>query len=150
MQDWCFGLEIDLGPEGTRLRRYEMAADRLFRSAWTKLERLRKERGVPLIHRSARVPAPEPAPRPPAPPPPASAPPAPAPRRRPLPDVSRSSLLGDPAASVLDFWVGGPPRPGINPAILPRTRRTRRRAGRRRSDTAGGDPAVPPGVRNHP
>jgi len=39
LQDWCSGLEIDLGPEGTRLRRYEMAADRLFRSAWTKLER---------------------------------------------------------------------------------------------------------------
>ena len=53
LQDWQSGLEIDLGPEGTRLRRYEAAADRLFRSAWTKLERLRKERGEPLMPRSA-------------------------------------------------------------------------------------------------
>jgi hypothetical protein len=29
-----------------------------------------------------------------------------------LPEVSRSSLLSDPAATVLDFWVGGPSRPG--------------------------------------
>src|SRR5262249_44731198 len=47
--DWQSGLEIDLGAEGTRLRRYEAAANRLFRSAWTKLEKLRKERGEPLI-----------------------------------------------------------------------------------------------------
>ena len=65
------GVEIDLGPEGERLHRYEMAADRLFRSAWTKLERLRKEHGLPLIPRRESMAAPEPAPRPPAPPPPA-------------------------------------------------------------------------------
>ncbi len=65
LQDWGSGLEIDLGPEGTRLRRYEAAADRLFRSAWTKLERLRKESGEPLMCRSARVSAPEHAPSPP-------------------------------------------------------------------------------------
>ena len=49
LQDLHAGLEIDLGPDGMRLRRYEMAADRLFRSAWTKLERLRKESGEPMI-----------------------------------------------------------------------------------------------------
>ena len=64
LQDWRSGLEMDLGPEGTRLRRYEMAADRLFRSAWTKLERLRKERGEPLIPRCERGFAAEPAARP--------------------------------------------------------------------------------------
>ena len=119
LQDWCSGLEIDLGPEGTRLRRYEAAADRLFRSAWTKLERLRKERGEPLIHRCERGFAPEHAPRP-DPPRHARAglrPASPAPVR-PLPDVPRSSLLGDPAAPVLDFWAGGPPRTGISPGCL--------------------------------
>jgi len=40
LQDWLAGLDIDLGPVGTRLFRYEMAADRLFRPAWTRLERL--------------------------------------------------------------------------------------------------------------
>ena len=55
---------MDLGPDGTRLRRYEMAADRLFRSAWTKLERLRKERGEPLILLRQRGFAAEPAARP--------------------------------------------------------------------------------------
>jgi hypothetical protein len=107
LQDWCSGLEIDLGPEGTRLRRYEAAADRLFRSAWTKLERLREASSEPLIHRSAHIPVLEHAtsPLPSAAPPPAAVP------VRHLPAVSRSSLLGDPAATVLDFWVGGPPRP---------------------------------------
>jgi hypothetical protein len=28
-----------------------------------------------------------------------------------LPEVSRSSLLSDPAAPVLDIWAGGRPRP---------------------------------------
>ena len=51
LEGWRSGVEIDLGPEGERLHRYEMAADRLFRSAWTKLERLRKEHGLPLIPR---------------------------------------------------------------------------------------------------
>jgi hypothetical protein len=54
LQDWRSGLELDLGPEGTRLRRYEAAAERLFRSAWTKLERLRKESGEPLIFKTTR------------------------------------------------------------------------------------------------
>ena len=59
LQDWCSGVDMDLGPEGTRLRRYEAAADRLFRSAWTKLERLREASGQPLIHRAGHVLVPE-------------------------------------------------------------------------------------------
>jgi hypothetical protein len=43
LRDWRSGVEMDLGPEGTRLRRYAASADGLFRSAWTKLERLRKD-----------------------------------------------------------------------------------------------------------
>ena len=82
LEGWRAGVEIDLGPEGERLHRYEMAADRLFRSAWTKLERLRKEHGLPLIPRRERLPDVEPAPRPPAPPPPAAARPASRPRHR--------------------------------------------------------------------
>ncbi len=130
LQDWCSGLEIDLGPDGTRLRRYEMAADRLFRSAWTKLERLRKERGEPLIQRCERgfpatraarpdppaVPPSEPVPPAPAPVRPESAVPAPAPVRL-EPAVPAPAGLDDPAA-VLDFWIGGPPRPGISPGSL--------------------------------
>ena len=91
LRDWQAGLEIDLGAEGTRLRRYEAAADRLFRSAWRKLERLRKERGEPLMPRSERGLAPEPAAPcdPPAAPPPAR---LPRPRRRHAPrSSSRSS-----------------------------------------------------------
>jgi hypothetical protein len=106
---WRAGLEIDLGAEGTRLRRYEAAADRLFRSAWTKLEKLRKERGEPLM------PSPdEPARRdvPAAPPPaPASPPAAPA---RPGVVLPGTALRGDAAAPVLDFSVGGLSRPGRN------------------------------------
>ena len=60
LRDWQAGLEIDLGAEGTRLRRYEAAADRLFRSAWRKLEQLRKERGEPLIPMANAVPPPSP------------------------------------------------------------------------------------------
>jgi len=106
LQDCCSGLEIDLGPDGTRLRRYEMAADRLFRSAWTKLERLRKERGEPLIHRCESGFAAVHAPRPDPPAVPLSEPVPPAPAR-----------LDDPPP-VLDFWIGGPPRPGISPGSL--------------------------------
>jgi hypothetical protein len=110
---WQAGVEIDLGAEGTRLRRYEAAAGRLFRSAWRKLEGLRKERGEPLMPGPERGLAPEPA----APcasiaaPPPAPAPPAATPAR---PEVvfPAPSLRGEPAATVLDFWVGGSPRPG--------------------------------------
>ena len=135
LRGWQAGLEIDLGAEGTRLRRYEAAADRLFRSAWRKLERLRKERGEPLMPGTECGLAPEPAApcEPPAAPPPATAPPAAAPA---CPEVAfpELSLRGDPAASVLDLWVGGSPRPGITPAILPSTRRTRRRAGTRGED----------------
>ncbi len=118
LQDWCSGLEIDPGPDGTRLHRYEAAADRLFRSAWTKLERPRKDCGEPFIHRcecgfaaeqAARpapfaVPVSEPVPPAPAPVRPESAVPAPA-------------RLDDPP-TVLDFWIGGPPRPGISPGGL--------------------------------
>jgi hypothetical protein len=129
LQAWQSGLEIDLGPEGTRLRRYAAAADGLFRSAWTKLERLRKERGEPLMPRSERGSAPVPAARrdPPAeptkvpptktaPPAPVPAPPAPVPART-EPLFPESSLLGDPSP-VLDFWIAGPPRPGIVTSTL--------------------------------
>jgi hypothetical protein len=112
-------VDIDLGPEGTRPRRYEEAAGRLFRSAWTKLERLRKKRGEPLMPRAERRPAaPEPVarPAPTATPPPAPPPPAPAsaPLRREsvVPDFSP---LGDPSAQVLDLWAAGPPRDKTNP-----------------------------------
>jgi hypothetical protein len=128
LEDWRAGLEIDLGPEGTRLRRYEAAADRLFRSAWTKLERLRQERGEPLIYRTARdysradlgddqesissatgrvsvpppVPAKAPAPSP-SPPRPMPAPVSPMP-------VGPAITLPDPqAATVLDLWITGRP-----------------------------------------
>jgi hypothetical protein len=117
LQNWRSGLDMDPGPEGMRLWRYEAAADRLFRSAWTKLEKLRKERGEPLMPRRDRGFAAEPAPRPVPPAVPRPQPVAPAPASAPvstLPEVARSSLLGDPAETVLDFWAGGPPRPGIN------------------------------------
>ena len=64
LRDWHAGVEMDLGPEGTRLRRYEAAADRMFRFAWTKLEQLRSERGEPLMPGSSRRSTPEPAPPP--------------------------------------------------------------------------------------
>ena len=63
---------------------------------------------------------------PPSPPRGPTRPPCRPPRRLPRPPAparararrpGRSSLLGDPAATVLDFWVGGPPRPGISPGI---------------------------------
>ena len=120
LRTWHAGLDIDLGPEGTRLRRYEAAADRLCRSAWTKLERLRKESGEPLLYPSARAPEPEPAPPP--------LPPA-APSAEPVPPTSeaectecadpRPSLVGEPAATVLDAWVGGPPRTGTDGNLIP-------------------------------
>jgi hypothetical protein len=135
LQGWRAGLEIDLGPEGTRLRRYEAAAERLFRSAWTKLERLRKERGEPLMPRAERRPAPEPVarPAPPRVPPPAPPPPAPAPAARPKAVVPDFSPLGDPAAPVLDLWAAGPPRDKTNPAPGRRLEHTSRvLPGRRR------------------
>jgi hypothetical protein len=118
LEDLRSGLEIDLGPEGTRLRRYEAAAERLFRSAWTKLERLRKERGEPLMPRAERRPAAEPVarPSPPRVPPPAPPPSAPAPAARPKAVVPDFSPLGDPAAPVLDLWAAGPPCDKTNPA----------------------------------
>ncbi len=110
LQDWCSGVDMDMGPEGTRLRRYEAAADRLFRSAWTKLQRLREASGQPMIHRAGHVLVPEHA----IAPLPAAAPaPAAVPVRR-LPEVSRSSLLGESAVPVLDIWAGGPPRPATS------------------------------------
>jgi hypothetical protein len=105
---WREGLEIDLGAEGTRLRRYEAAANRLFRSAWTKLEQLRKERGEPLMPGPDYGFAPEP-----AAPALEQAPPAATPAR---PEVvfPGPALGGAPAAPVVDFWVGGSPRLGMN------------------------------------
>ena len=122
LQDWCSGLEMDLGPDGTRLRRYEMAAERLFRSAWTKLERLRKDRGEPLIQRFERgvVARHTARPDPPAVPPSEPVPPVPAPAPVPVSPESAipaATRLDDPSP-VLDFWVGGPPRPEITPGIL--------------------------------
>jgi hypothetical protein len=100
LQDWHLGRDIDLGPEGTRLHRYETAADRLFRSAWTKLEQLRKERGEPLMPRSEHT-APE------------LATPRTAPEPLPqITDVLKRMAQDDPS-SVADFWVCGPPQPGI-------------------------------------
>jgi hypothetical protein len=119
LQGWTAGLDIDLGPEGTRLRRYEAAADRLFRSAWTKLERLRTENGESLIARSGRSFA-SASDQPvrsdnSAVSRPASAPRVPAPTRL-AADIARwSSLLSDPASDVLNFRVGGPPPSEINP-----------------------------------
>jgi hypothetical protein len=122
LQDWSSGVDMDLGPEGTRLRRYEAAADRLFRSAWTKLERLRQASGRPMIRRCGHVLVPEPATSPlpaaAAAPPPAAAPPSAAAPGRLLPELSRSSLLSDPAATVLDIWAGGPPRSGSRPGTF--------------------------------
>ena len=121
LKDWCSGLDFDLGPEGTRLRRYEAAADRLFRSAWTKLERIRTENHEPLVYGYARVPTTghAPPPLPAAAPPPEPAPPAPVPALVSAEAlVQRLSRIGDPAAPVLDFWVGGSPRPGISSDIL--------------------------------
>jgi hypothetical protein len=119
--NWRAGLDIDLGAEGTRLRRYEAAADRLFRSAWRKLESLRKERGEPLMPGAECGYAPKPA-APcdlPASPPPAKSPPAAAPA---LPEAvfPGPALRGAPAATVLDFRVGGQPRPGLKPGVSSR------------------------------
>ncbi len=118
LQDLRSGLDIDLGPDGTRLRRYEMAAERLFRSAWTKLERLRKECDEPLIQYREREFAAEPVarPDPPVVPPSEPFPPPPAPVC-PEPAVPYPAGL-DSSATVLDFWVGGPPRPGFSPGGL--------------------------------
>ena len=114
LQDLYSGLEIDFGPDGTRLRRCEMAAERLFRSAWTKLERLRNERDEALIQYLERGFAAEPVarPEPPSVPPPEPFPPEPAPGSPEAAVPAPASL--DDQATVLDFWVGGPPRPGIN------------------------------------
>ena len=122
LRDWQAGLEIDLGAEGKRLRRYEAAADRLFRSAWRELEGLREGRGEPLMPRSEPELPPEPAARsePTAIPPPTSIPTAPAPRQaavRTQSAVPSLSLRDDPP-TALDFRVGGPPRPGVNQGIL--------------------------------
>src|SRR5262249_51600748 len=106
LQGWRSGVDIDLGPDGTRLHRYEAAAHRLFRSAWMKLERLRKERDVPFIPPCERGSAAEPA-APPAPPPgpaPGEAPPgrdAGAPRGR-LPESRAPPRAGGDGARLLD------------------------------------------------
>jgi hypothetical protein len=124
LRDWRSGLEIDLGPDGTRLRRYEAAANRLFRSAWTQLERLRKERDEPLIPPCERGSAAEPAARaaPPTAPVPEPVPPPPA-RVRPESAVPSPSLvLRDDPPTVLDFWIGGPPWTGISPGDLLRNK----------------------------
>ena len=156
---WQAGLGIDLGAEGTRLRRYEAAAERLFRSAWRKLEQLRKERGEPLCPGDARGPMPvaaapaRPAARPaparvaepaPAPAPPRAAAPAPAkppvvrPQRPPGADAVRRSGAGGPRP--LDRWAapGAAERPSdrdvrlfdkTNPSPDPAGRPSRGRAG---------------------
>jgi hypothetical protein len=119
--DWQAGLDIDLGSEGTRLRRYEAAADRLFRSAWRKLEQLRKERGEPLMPGPECGRAPEPA-LPcdaPAAPPSAKSPPAATPAR-PAAVFPAPSLRGAAAATMLDFSVGVSSRAGMNTRVSSR------------------------------
>jgi hypothetical protein len=120
LQDWCAGLETDLGPDGTRLRRDEAAAHRLFRSAWTQLERLRKARFESFIHDCERDFAAEPAarPNPPAEPVTEPVPPAPARVRAETAVPSPSLAPRDEPPTVLDFWIGGPPRPGISHGSL--------------------------------
>jgi hypothetical protein len=139
LQGWRAGAELDLGPEGTRLRRYEAAADRLFRSAWTKLERLRQERGEPLSDRSAASSSPEHVP----PPLSAAAPPPAPPPARPVPAVPERSLPGNSGAAVLDFWAAGPPRSDID-AGFPVRDKTNPRPGK----PAGGRQAVAAGNRS--
>ena len=147
LQDWRSGMQIDLGPEGTRLHRYEAAADRLFRSAWTKLERLRKDRDEPLIphselryarHYAARPPAPPAAP-PPVPVSPAQAP-APSPVR-PESVVPSPSLHDDPP-TVLDFWVAGPPRDHSARACPVQDEPDAKPAGDRRTSPRAPQPSV--------
>jgi len=125
LQDISSGLGADLGPDGTRLLRYEMAATRLFHSAWSKLERLRKDCGEPLfphgqrglaagaVARPAPLAVPVSEPVPPAPPPPT---PAPAPVHA-APAVTAPAWLDDPSP-VLDVWICGPPRTGVSLASL--------------------------------
>jgi hypothetical protein len=115
LRDWQAGLEIDLGAEGTRLRRYEAAADRLFRSAWRKLEQLRKERGEPLMPGPECGFAPEPAApgEPPAEPPPARTPQATAPAAAPPEVMFPAPSLGGASEALLDFAVGGMPQIGL-------------------------------------
>jgi hypothetical protein len=108
LRDLHAGGMIDLGPEGTRLHRYEAAADRLFRSAWTKLERLRKENGEPLVPGSASAGVPDPAPLPPS-----ASGPAVSPAARFVQEVL-GRLPGDQADAVLDLWACGPPRNGVH------------------------------------
>jgi hypothetical protein len=109
LRDLHAGAMIDLGVEGTRLRRYEAAADRLFRSAWTKLERLRHERGEPLMPRSASAAGPDPAPLPPT-----ASGPAVSTAARYVQEVL-GRLQGDDAADArLDLWACGPPRNGVH------------------------------------
>ena len=129
LQGWRAGFDIDLGPEGTRLRRYEAAAHRLYNSAWNKLERLRKENGQPLVDRTARTPAPEPAPAPAAPPAPAPAAPpaaaappvalpASAPVAPPVP-VTPSARVASVVADVLErLPQHKPAMPGIDPRLV--------------------------------
>ena len=114
MRDWRAGMGIDLGPDGTRLRRYEAAAHRLFRSAWARLEDLRKGRGEPLPGPGCgHLPEPAAPIAPPAAPPPATPPPAAAPAR-PEAASPAPSPGGEPAATRLDYSVGGLSRPGMS------------------------------------
>ena len=116
MRDWRAGMGIDLGPDGTRLRRYEAAAHRLFRSAWAKLEDLRRGRGEPLPGPGCgHLPEPAAPSAPPAARPPATPPPAPAAApARPEAASQAPSPGGEPAATMLDFSVGGLSRPGMS------------------------------------
>jgi hypothetical protein len=109
LRDLHAGAMIDLGVEGTRLRRYEAAADRLFRSAWTKLERLRNERGEPLITRSASAAGPEPATLPSA-----ASGPAVSTAARYVQEVLGRLQRDDAVDARLDLWACGPPRNGVH------------------------------------
>jgi hypothetical protein len=121
LQAWRAGVDIDLGPEGTRLRRYEAAAHRLYNSAWNKLERLRKEKGQPMMDRSTRAPDPDPAPAPvpepaaaPAPPPA----PAPTPAAAPAP-VTPSARVASVVTDVLEqFQQRDPAMSGVDQRLV--------------------------------
>src|SRR5262249_12170418 len=86
-----------------------------------KLEELRKERDEPLMPGPDRGLAPEPAVKcdPPPVAPPAKSPPAAAPARSEA--AFPGPVLGvDPAATVLDLWVGGSSRLGLSSGQLAR------------------------------
>ena len=111
LQIWRSGLEMDLGPEGTRLRRYDGGRSAVplgLDQAGAAAEGARRAVDLPARCRAGR----EPQPRGPSHPPAGSESPRPRPRLRSdrgAPPRSRSRPAGEPP--VLDFWIGGPSQP---------------------------------------